>query len=74
MTNGKTSTLLKKISMWTVILHFGRGHVQIFTDLTARHAEHMIHVAVFHNRDCVNANVFLQNQEDPKDEPDYPTE
>ena len=50
--------------MWTVILHFDRGHVQIHKNLTAQQAEQMLHVAVFHNRDCVNANVFLQNQEE----------
>lgn len=61
--------------MWTVILHFGRGHVKIFNNLTAHQAEHMMHVAVFHDKVCVNANVFMQNKpEDPRDQPDYPTE
>lgn len=60
--------------MWTVILNFGNGNVQFFEDLTAHQAEHMIHVAVFHNKDCTNASIVKQNQEDPKDEPDYPTE
>jgi hypothetical protein len=61
--------------MWTVILHFGRGQVQIHTDLTAHQAQEIMRVAVFHNRDCVNANVFMQNKpEDPRDQPDYPTE
>ena len=61
--------------MWTVILHFGRGHVEIFNDLTTHQAEHMMHVAVFHDKACVNANVFMQNKpEDPRDQPDYPTE
>ena len=61
--------------MWTVILHFDRGNVVIHQGLTAHQAEHIMHVAVFHNRDCVNANVFMQNKpEDPRDQPDYPTE
>jgi hypothetical protein len=60
--------------MWTVILHFGRGHVQIHSDLTVDQAENMLHVAVFRNRDCVNANIFMQKLEDPRDQPDYPTE
>lgn len=61
--------------MWTVILHFGRGDVQIYEDLTAHEAERIMHVTVFNNKDCVNANVFMQNKpEDPRDYPDYPTE
>jgi hypothetical protein len=60
--------------MWTVILHFGRGQVQTHSDLTAHQAEHILHVAVFHNKECINANIFLQNQEDPRDQPDYPNE
>jgi hypothetical protein len=60
--------------MWTVILHFDRGVSQIHKDLTAHQAQHLMQVVVFHNRDCVNANVFMQKQEDPRDEPDYPTE
>jgi hypothetical protein len=52
--------------MWTVTLHFGRGHVQIHSDLTAHQAEDLLHVTLFHNKDCVNANVFMQNQEDGK--------
>lgn len=50
--------------MWTVILHFGRGASQTHKDLTAEQAQSMLRIAVFHNRDCVNANVFLQNQEE----------
>jgi len=60
--------------MWTVVLHFGRGHVQIHSDLKAHQAEDLLHVTLFRNKDCVNANVFMQNQEDPRDQPDYPTE
>ena len=61
--------------MWTVILHFGRGQVQIHKDLTTHQAEAIIQVSVFYNKDCVNANVFMQNKpEDPRDQPDYPTE
>ena len=60
--------------MWTLILHFGRGHVQIYKGLTSHQAQHLISVTLFHNKDCVNANVFMQNQEDPRDQPDYPTE
>lgn len=61
--------------MWTVILHFDRGHVKIFNNLTAQEAEKIMSIVVFNNRDCVNANVFMQNKpEDPRDQPDYPTE
>jgi hypothetical protein len=74
MTNGKTSTFLKKTNMWTVILHFGRGHAEIHSGLTMEHAKNIMRIAVFGNRDCVNAHVFLQNQDDPRDQPDYPTE
>ena len=60
--------------MYTVVLHFGRGYSQIFQGLTNEHAKNMIDTAVFKNRDCVNASVFLQDHYGPKDEPDYPTE
>jgi hypothetical protein len=61
--------------MWTVILNFGNGNVQIFEDLTAHQAEQMLHVVVFHNKDCTNVSIVKQNkQEDPRDQPDYPTE
>jgi|688.fasta_scaffold2094535_1 hypothetical protein len=63
-----------KTTMYTVILHFGRGYSQIFQGLTNERAHEIMNMSVFKNRDCVNAAVFLQDHFDPKDEPDYPTE
>ena len=60
--------------MWTVILHFNRGHVKIHQGLTTHQAEEIMRITVFYNKDCVNANVFMQKPEDPRDQPDYPTE
>jgi hypothetical protein len=60
--------------MWTVLLNFSKGNVQIFRDLTAHQAEQMVHVVVFHNKDCIDVSILKQTQEDPRDQPDYPTE
>ena len=43
---------------WTVVLHFDRGHSTIYNDLTQEKAQELINIAVFFNKDCVNANIF----------------
>ena len=45
---------------WTVIMHFGRGHSEIFSGLTKEQAQENLRIAVFHNEDCINAQVFRQ--------------
>lgn len=44
--------------MWTVILHFDRGHSEVHPNLTKNEATEMIRVGVFANEDCVNCSVF----------------
>ena len=43
---------------WTVVLHFDRGHSETFNDLSLQQAKEMIDIAVFKNKDCVNASIF----------------
>jgi hypothetical protein len=43
---------------WTIILHFGRGHSEVITGLTAEEAQESLRIGVFGNRDCINAQVF----------------
>ena len=52
------SIKLYKMNTWTVVLHFGRGHSTIYNELTLERAQELINIAVFFNRDCVNANIF----------------
>jgi hypothetical protein len=47
-----------KEKVWTVVLHFDRDQTQIITGLTREQAERHLHVGVFVNQDCVNAQVF----------------
>lgn len=49
--------------MWTVIFHFGRAHSQILTFTSATEAKKAIDIAVFNNKDCVNAQVFRTGKE-----------
>lgn len=51
-----------KEKVWTVILHFDRDHSQVITGLTREEAERNLHVGVFVNQDCVNAQVFRTNK------------
>jgi hypothetical protein len=46
--------------MWTVIMFFGRGHVETFTNLTKQQAQEMVRIAVFNNEDCINVHIFKQ--------------
>jgi hypothetical protein len=48
--------------MWTVILHFGRGHSDVHTGLTKDQAQQMVSIAVFNNRDCINCSIFLSEE------------
>ena len=48
--------------MWTVILHFGRGHSIVHTGLTKEQAQEMVNIAVFNNRDCINCSIFCQTE------------
>jgi|688.fasta_scaffold1047409_1 hypothetical protein len=49
--------------MWTVIFHFGRAHSQILTFNSVTEAKQAIDIAVFKNKDCVNAQVFRIGKE-----------
>jgi len=51
-----------KEKVWTVVLHFDRDQTQIITGLTREQAERHLHVSVFVNQDCVNAQVFRTNK------------
>lgn len=44
--------------MWTVIFHFSRDNSQIIVYNSAEEAKKAIDIAVFYNKDCVNAQVF----------------
>jgi hypothetical protein len=47
--------------MWTVIMHFGRGHSETFTYKTAEEAQEAVRISVFANRDCINCSIFKTN-------------
>jgi hypothetical protein len=49
--------------MWTVILHFSRGHVQITRSLTKEQAQELVRIAVFSNQDSVNCTVFRDDND-----------
>lgn len=49
---------MKDEKNWTVIMHFGRGHSQVFPGLTKEEAKKHLDIAVFNNLDCINAQVF----------------
>lgn len=58
--------------MWTVTITFGPGSVQVYKDLPKESAQRLISPALIAG--CIEVTMSLQKQEDPRDQPDYPTE
>ena len=44
--------------MWTLILHFGRGHSQTIESEDKLHVLEVMRIAVFNNEDCINCSLF----------------
>lgn len=44
--------------MWTLIMHFGRGHSKTLTNLTKEEAQEHIRITVWANEDCINYSCF----------------
>lgn len=47
---------------WNVVMHFGRGHVQHLKFYDKYKAQEAVNIAVFHNEDCINCNVYLSEK------------
>lgn len=48
--------------MWTVIMHFDRGHSVVSTYATAEEAQRAVTISVFKNLDCINCQIFKTNK------------
>ena len=51
----------QKKSTWTVVFHFGRGHVQTLSYDHKVDAMDAIRIAVFSNEDCINCSIYRQD-------------
>jgi hypothetical protein len=47
-----------RMNNWTVVLHFDRGQSTIYNELSQQKAQELVNIAVFFNKDCVNASIF----------------
>ena len=48
-------------SVWTVVFHFGRGHVQTLSYDHKIDVMEAIRIAVFSNEDCINCSIYRQD-------------
>jgi hypothetical protein len=48
--------------MWTLILHFGRGHSQTIEFEDKLKALEALRIGVFINEDCINCSLFKTNK------------
>lgn len=58
--------------MWRVVIKFGPGNIQVYSNLKKEEGRALLHPAL--TAGCVEVKMFLQPQEDSRDQPDYPTE
>lgn len=54
--------MTKTSSTWTVVFHFGRGHVQTLNYANKVDAMDAIRIAVFNNEDCINCSIYRQDE------------